>query len=538
MLCLEIEFPAGRYHATPWGAHVNEGRVEWPPSPWRLLRALLSVGYTRLWNGDVPEAARLFLEKLGRALPHYDLPPSVRGHSRHYMPVRGDNPKKKVVDTTKVIDAFAYIGAERLRVGYPGDFSEEERALAHSLCARLPYLGRAESWVLARVLDGSDVPTFNCVPLEPGAAVGASERVDLLAPQAPEAFAAWRARSLERAWQERLALKAEEAGRKGKKPPSSLSEADQAKVAASFPSSWIDAIGWDTAKLQRLGWDMPPGTRWAAYAVPKAAVAVRTRPVRERREHIDTALLALAADARRSDLLPPLRDAIRRTDAIHATLVKLADSRGTTGSSRVLSGKQDGIPLRGHRHAYLLPLSVACRADRFDHVLVYAPMGLDEAAREALGKIRRIYAKGMPEVFVTLAGLGAREDFGKEVREVQAALVWRSRTPFIPPRFIKRAGRNSLRGQLEQELDERGVFGLVDASIELDDGRFVPLEAFDQGMRPNPRFRHFRLDRGDHAPPIRTAFSLELRFDKPVRGPIALGYGCHFGLGFFAPRHG
>ncbi|MGQ0653218.1 MAG: hypothetical protein ACT4P4_13285 [Betaproteobacteria bacterium] len=28
---------------------------------------------------------------------------------------------------------------------------------------------------------------------------------------------------------------------------------------------------------------------------------------------------------------------------------------------------------------------------------------------------------------------------------------------------------------------------------------------------------------------------IELRFAQPVRGPIALGFACHFGLGLFAP---
>ena len=37
---IKLRFPGGRYHATPWGRHVNEGAVEWPPSPYRLVRAL------------------------------------------------------------------------------------------------------------------------------------------------------------------------------------------------------------------------------------------------------------------------------------------------------------------------------------------------------------------------------------------------------------------------------------------------------------------------------------------------------------------
>jgi CRISPR-associated protein Csb2 len=36
MLALAFTFPAGRYHATPWGRHVNEADVAWPPEPWRI----------------------------------------------------------------------------------------------------------------------------------------------------------------------------------------------------------------------------------------------------------------------------------------------------------------------------------------------------------------------------------------------------------------------------------------------------------------------------------------------------------------------
>ncbi len=34
-ISIAIQFSAGRFHATPWGHHVNEGLPEWPPSPWR-----------------------------------------------------------------------------------------------------------------------------------------------------------------------------------------------------------------------------------------------------------------------------------------------------------------------------------------------------------------------------------------------------------------------------------------------------------------------------------------------------------------------
>ena len=34
---IRLTFPGGQYHATPWGRHVNEGAVEWPPSPWLMI---------------------------------------------------------------------------------------------------------------------------------------------------------------------------------------------------------------------------------------------------------------------------------------------------------------------------------------------------------------------------------------------------------------------------------------------------------------------------------------------------------------------
>ena len=40
---LHFYFPFGRYHATPWDRAANDGSVEWPPAPWRILRTLYVV---------------------------------------------------------------------------------------------------------------------------------------------------------------------------------------------------------------------------------------------------------------------------------------------------------------------------------------------------------------------------------------------------------------------------------------------------------------------------------------------------------------
>src|SRR5438067_723703 len=84
-ITLNLTFPAGRFHATPWGRHVNEGVPEWPPSPWRLLRALVATWRRRC--PDLSEAAvRRVLEQL-LPPPQFYLPPARVAHTRHYMPL-------------------------------------------------------------------------------------------------------------------------------------------------------------------------------------------------------------------------------------------------------------------------------------------------------------------------------------------------------------------------------------------------------------------------------------------------------------------
>src|SRR5947208_16374451 len=95
---LRLLFPAGRYHATPWGRHVNEGVPEWPPSPWRLLRALIAV-----WRRTCPDLSEAQVRRVLESLlgpPCFRLPASRPAHTRHYMPWE----KKGPADRTLVFD--------------------------------------------------------------------------------------------------------------------------------------------------------------------------------------------------------------------------------------------------------------------------------------------------------------------------------------------------------------------------------------------------------------------------------------------------
>src|SRR5438445_4158531 len=87
---IRLRFPGGQYHATSWGRHVNEGVPEWPPSPWRLLRALVAV-----WRRTCPNISetqvRRILERLAHP-PQFRLPPHNVAHTRHYVPLGKKSP--------------------------------------------------------------------------------------------------------------------------------------------------------------------------------------------------------------------------------------------------------------------------------------------------------------------------------------------------------------------------------------------------------------------------------------------------------------
>lgn len=150
MLAINVTFLTGRYHATPWGRHVNEADVEWPPSPWRICRALIAT-----WHRKVDSKAHS-AEQLGRLVetlctcqPSYRLPKAVHSHTRHYMPLG----KGK---TTLVFDAFAGVDTQVGLVVAWQHVTLPSRTVEFldELLMKMSYLGRAESWVEAtRIAD-------------------------------------------------------------------------------------------------------------------------------------------------------------------------------------------------------------------------------------------------------------------------------------------------------------------------------------------------------------------------------------------------
>ena len=151
-----IRFPLGRFHATPWDRAVNEGEVEWPPSPWRLFRALVATWHAR-WPELPPERFDRLLSALAAGPPAYRTSEVSRGHTRHYMPDLAH--KSGVPSTDLVLDPFLWVDPDLpMIVRWEAELTSEERADFGKLCELVPYLGRSESVAQLELLDSCPEP--------------------------------------------------------------------------------------------------------------------------------------------------------------------------------------------------------------------------------------------------------------------------------------------------------------------------------------------------------------------------------------------
>ena len=526
MTILHLRFPGGRYHATPSGHHVNEGQIEWPPSPWRLLRAFIATGYARLGWTTVPDTAQVLFSKLASVLPAYRLPPAHTAHSRHYMPL--GTLDKGVEKTTLVFDTWADVGTGCMTVTWPMILNEPEQCLLSVLVENLGYLGRSESWVEAALAQEPGVAGAStaCLPCETHSSPGPEfEQVAVLAPMPPETYAAWRAPMVEQALAE-FPLAAT------KKPSTKLLK-DREKAEAPFPNSLIDALQWDTARWKNHRWGQPPGSRRVLYwrAMDALEVGAPTRRAPFPVPSVECMLLALATSSRNRSALPVTARTLPQAELLHRAMVARV-AHGDRVECPELTGKDAfGHPLRGHRHARILPLDLDGDG-HLEHVLIHARMGLGAAAQRTIRSLRQTWQKHGHDLQVTLIGGGNIHDLrrlpeslfsvvDKLLGSPAGSIRWRSSTPYVPPRFPKKQGANTVIGQVVSELRDQDY---PPARVVL-----LPWDA------ANARLRHAVRVRGGKAkaPPVDCGYIMEIQFDTPVFGPIALGYASHYGLGQF-----
>ena len=510
---LKQTFPLGRFHANPWRMFPFEDpHGEWPPSPWRLLRAILARSHQlerehgvrcQPWRDSLMRA--FCTSTFGWRLPPF----SWRGPGlRQYQPatfewdppsrtkkVKGNPvniPGEKKYRPTLVRDNFWLVDrsgtdpssgmvwwildGERWS---DGDFNWLDASLD-----RMTYFGRAEAITeIQRVEKMPKDIHVNCV-LEQNPSSGS---VPVLVPTVGATL-------------------------------------EQVQAVTDDPSVKNSTV--------------PPGARWLHAKRPiRPQVKLRRSSPRTRKP---TRLIQFAIGVRVS---PPRESVVVLTQRFRGRVIREflggswsranAEQRETV---RLLAGKEaDGAPLRDHRHPHArFGILFDQETGKAARLLVWRDQPFTNDEQQA------VLNAAERELPLSFAKAGTRDPWSVRLVPLdsqvpppngfgeQAWRCWRTVTPYIPPRYAyDRKGRvragESPEEQLRLELT-RQKYDTSGLTIQMDN-RDVE---WTRVHRP-------RRHRDDPTNTERRGYQVSLTFDRSVRGPISLGYSSHFGLGLFVP---
>lgn len=483
---IEVELLSGRYHAHVWGeAQFGMAGPEWPPSPWRLLRALASSWFCARPHPSSEDLRDRLLEALGRSgAPEIWLPRSSVRELRYYQPVR-----LGASDRVLHHDHFAVAEGGRFWFRFDVRLQSDQRKLLDDLLKRLRYLGRSESRARLCLVELDEPPkdVWRVAPRGDAHQTSATvyRRVLCTTPE-------FRASDL---WSLRGG---EESGENG------------------YPPHLVDA-------LLEKEMPLPCGARWVEYAVPAEVLVQEIRPrvsAPPAATDVDVAEIRYRLNRR----IPiPVRYVVALARAFRDAAVE--EHRVRNGqTSRMLSGRDpDGAVARGHQHAYYLP-RLRPGTVTLNKLVVRVPGGrLTRLELDVLLSVGPIRAggPGYPILVVPEAVLAA-------TGPATPAPRWRSATPFLPP-LRHRRGRDETCVEQQVVMCVEQACGRRPARVALVPGpgglgSVSSLLAHEYGTTG----RGWTLTR-------RLGFWLDLMFDEPVVLDRPLGADAHFGAGQFEP---
>lgn len=483
MTALRIEFVAGRFHANPWERGMDDRDVEWPPSPWQLLRALVAG-----WRRAGAPQREMFLTLLDQMSepPAFLLPRATAGNTRHYGHL--GPPKNGGAENTLALDSF--IALEKNRESVPSahaiwshvEFDREQRSVLERCCEFVTYLGRPQSRCIVSVADA--------VPGGEGLeGVDLSSRVMRPGPVV-----------------RRLAVE-----------PAFRREA------------LLAALSEGAGEMRKARRSMPIGAAWAEYRLPPNFLMVREQYDRAERTKaaFGPILLRFSLEPGTHTRKPSIKDAVVFGELLRASAIKrISEREGEPATYRLAGKSDDGSPREGHDHPYYWPFDAEGRGE-IDGIDVWFPHGCthpEYLAVTSVSELREHVVYG-DKFSLTFIGPVAST----------IARTWRTATPIVLDRFPKVRGTNGTRRVIDAAPEQ------VAAMVARATGRAARVELWSPGRGIERRhgdhiriegFRRSRVRKDSLRLPIVAA---TVHFGEPVSGPIALGRLAHFGLGRLEP---
>jgi len=464
---LRITLLSGRYGATPWDRSEFEGQVEYPPSPWRLLRAVLNGAFLLSDERDqLPAGVVEMVAALAPSQPSYHLPYGEFGQIRGFRPVYGCEavPPLRTFENgyshntgkrRSFIDSFIQLGAgSAIHIHWPVDLSPEQRSLLSDCLAGLSYVGRAEYPALWQLVP--TMPEANCWPDSAGTlkVLGCSEDGALAG----------------------LLMNAQEARHEGR------------------PSL--------------------PGQQWLSYRYcpdrPAPHVGGSAAPP------VNRALFAFL-----SPYPIPATAGLAWTDRLHRALLSRA------AASPLFSGMAGGQPLGEDQRAWYR-WHTDPSADAITALEVISPQPFNEPELEAIRGLRRLFGKGGTEVPLRLMRLDATppSPARRLMTSTPMLLYTTPRAGKLQRHPAGQAIQSLLwglgdEGKLDRALFQQQGDQVVVAHPQRGEIRAQVLKVIDQpGI----------TGRGERKPASTLGFHIEISSERPLP-VLGIGWGRHFGAG-------
>lgn len=302
-LCISIRFLTGRAHLHHWHAHHSDGKVDWPPSPWRLLRALVAVAGTGMTSLPEPLDEQIAdtlddaipVSRLASLLAALAAPPKIwlprtgGGHTRQFLPKEFKSTGSAVFDTFATVSKETPIVFEWPDVDLAPD--DQRFTDLQTLLRRLTYFGRAESWCDATAqkdrpaslkADEPHQTHWCCDSVEPGVKLRGREYVDYtlerrLAPEIPldtrlrEQVVGILACLDVKFFESKTAKKTGKTTEKWvKATPAKLAAFKKHLTEEPEGVSLLRCLLRSSGEDIKAGLERPAGSRWVHYTVPRA----------------------------------------------------------------------------------------------------------------------------------------------------------------------------------------------------------------------------------------------------------------------------
>ncbi len=390
MIIVKLEFQSGRFHANPWGRNVNENIPEWPPSPYRLVRAIIDV-WKRKFPSQERDKIEPILELLSSSLPVQLI------YDEFVVMNPGDS---------------VFIGWENITL------EAEQKKLLSELLSFLNYLGRSESWVNATLYEDSSGIDWNCYPVENYDKYNKDIEMQDIPVAVPMTKIDY-----------------------DKKPFYIKQEGKSVKL------EWLDSLMLRTDEMINEKLSIPPAMQYKIYKRRTDCFHQQNGHDELKAKNNITAVL-YALD---SKILPLVTETIGLSEKVHVKLMGIQKRfiGDRSAVSQKFSGRNpDGSFLVGHKHIYILPLDIN-EDGRIDHILITCKEPFDSSELSVLDHLNSIWQSGgRPDIHCIPIQWGAMKE---DITVCEVGTIFKSVTPFVPTRHYRK-GRGNYEQWLANEV--------------------------------------------------------------------------------------